>query len=525
MANFSPYIRILNRENQELSLHVKSIRYMYDESLEDYTVIKAESDDPNYVDNIYIQENEYVYVIWGYIGEPNSKTTRKVYVIDSQAEFTDTGVILTLRCLPKTAYLKLNSKDVVRNNTDIPTAAKEMGDRLGITVDNQVDDVDGTSKIIQTGFAKPAEVVYDLYQNPDNPNDPRNGEIVQRGVTSASDSARVRRDYQWKVYESLPQGNRSDAEVLKGMQDIEPLDNLVLSGRDDKLTIKKRDFSQAPILTYVWKGGTGRLLKFKSGIKNTFNRSQSMLSSTDGWDPINKTFIRGDVKNTLEGSEMLADTLPVNIEDTLSSELPSYPGNVQYYGLFEEYNTEDDSGNKLFSAIKNDELNGNSKFVYREKKGYVPGKFSKDGYLLEQDVTSRIEVQGLIPVRYGKHNSSVEQNVRDIAGAAIPDRAEKTKELNKSFATALGDPLLVEGKIIRIDGVGKKYSGNWYIIKAEHIVDTNGWIVELEITKNARGSADQLILGTQSAYELNRSVNNQTIAQNDEFIIPSEIED
>lgn len=521
MSNYSPYLEVLDANRNAIKAQVKSIRYVYDEALDDQSVVVLESDDSNYVDIPAIQEDKAIYIIWGYIGIPESETMRKAYITDSIADFTATGVILTLKCLPKASYLKANSSANVSDDTDLPSFTEEAAKRLGLSLNNELGEGFG---VVQTGFSKPAEIVYEKFNNPNDPNDPRNGAIIQRGISAASDSARVRRDYAWKTYGSLPQANRSDAQVIEGMKNNEPLDNLVVSGRDDEVTIKQRNFSQPPVRAYEWRGGKGKLLEFKSGIKNTFNRSKSMLNTSDGWDPSTKTHIKGDVKNTLNGNEVLGESVPVNIEEILQDET-DYPGNVQYHGLFEQYETTDEDGNKLQSYIRNSELNGKSKFIFREKKGYVPGKFTKDSYLLEQDVSSRIELKDVIPVRFGKHNSSIEQNPESIAGAVTQDQSDRTKELNKSSAVVLGDPLMVEGKIVRVDGVGRKYSGNWYITKAEHVVDESGWLTILEITRNARGPVDEFILGMKQAAELNKKINNQTQAQDGDFITPSIIAD
>lgn len=526
MPNYSPYVRVLNSDRETLPLQVRSARYVYSEDLEDRSRITIESDDASYVDHVDIQEDQPLYLVWGYLGDKNSKSERKVYIIDSTANFTETGVVITLECLPKASYLKWNSKNVVRNDTSLGDAAKEMADRIGLNYNDEVTSTSGGLEVLQTGFSKPSERIEEVYNNPDDPTDPRNGEIIERGVTAASDSARVRLTYAWRRYGSLPQGNKSDADVLNALKQNEPLDNLVVSGRDDDLTIKKRNFSQAPVRSVIWKGGNGHLLKFKSGIKNTFNKSRSILTSADGWDPASKTYIKGDVKNTLDGNELLGDNLPVNLEEILNQEVAGYPNNERFYGLYQEYETTDEEGNKVSSFIKNDELNGQQKFIYRERKGATPRVFTKDGYILETDVTSRIPSVGYLPVRFGKHSASIEQDATNIAGSAIPDRAEKTKELTSTSATLLGDALLIEGKILNVQGVGKKYGGNWYITKAEHILDPSGsgWLVELELTKNARGKVDEPLLYMQTAGQLNKSVNTQSQAEDGEFQIPNQIE-
>jgi hypothetical protein len=519
MSNYSVELQVFNAAGEPLNLQVSSIKYTYDESLKDTSKVVIQGDTDSIVDNIYIQEDRAIFISWGYIGIATSYTKRKVYIIDSDCDFNSEGVTLTLSCLPKAAYLKHNSKKTVRNDATLPDVISDMASVYGLDFENSIDQDNGLT-VVKTGFSKPGEYTYDRYYNSQDPNDPRNGELLIRGITSASDSARVRLDYVWKSYSALPQANKSDAQLLEEMRGSEPLDNLVMSGRDDSITLKTRDFNQAPIRAYVWYGGDGELLEVRTGINNRFNRSESTLNTVEGWNAESKTHITGDIKSSLSSETMLADNLPLAIEDILQSDEPSYPGNVQYYGLFEEYEQSDDEGNTQSSFIRNEELNGERKFVFRERKGTVPGVFNKDGYLLEQDVVSRIGLNGIIPVRFGKSRLSIEDNPRDTAGYGINKSTDKSLELNKSKAKVIGSPELHEGKIIDIQGIGKKYSGKWYILKAEHSVNDQGWLVDMDITKNARGSVDEDLDSMASYEELNREINEAELEDGNYQSIP-----
>jgi phage protein D len=52
-----------------------------------------------------------------------------------------------------------------------------------------------------------------------------------------------------------------------------------------------------------------------------------------------------------------------------------------------------------------------------------------------------------------------------------------------------GDPLVNAGEIITVEGVGKKFGGNWYVEKVVHKIDAGGFETTLELTKNGANAS------------------------------------
>lgn len=57
-------------------------------------------------------------------------------------------------------------------------------------------------------------------------------------------------------------------------------------------------------------------------------------------------------------------------------------------------------------------------------------------------------------------------------------------EKNESDAEVLGNPYLHSGRTVSITGVARKYSGAWYMLECEHIVDDSGYITKLTLSRN-----------------------------------------
>jgi phage protein D len=57
----------------------------------------------------------------------------------------------------------------------------------------------------------------------------------------------------------------------------------------------------------------------------------------------------------------------------------------------------------------------------------------------------------------------------------------------KASMKVVGTPRLKANQMIRISGVGKAYSGNWYVVTAKHVISPTGttYITELKLSRNA----------------------------------------
>jgi phage protein D len=74
----------------------------------------------------------------------------------------------------------------------------------------------------------------------------------------------------------------------------------------------------------------------------------------------------------------------------------------------------------------------------------------------------------------------------DIATSALKIARELRKRLNRRLVgagVAVGDPKIRAGAVIRLDGMGPDFSGNYRVKAATHVVDTHGYRTAFEVFK------------------------------------------
>jgi phage protein D len=82
---------------------------------------------------------------------------------------------------------------------------------------------------------------------------------------------------------------------------------------------------------------------------------------------------------------------------------------------------------------------------------------------------------------------------RPIHSQAEADELAKShfNRLSMNFITgegkALGDPAIKAGAVIELDGLGDKFSGAYYVVKATHIFSSSGYVTNFEVKKNSLG--------------------------------------
>lgn len=71
----------------------------------------------------------------------------------------------------------------------------------------------------------------------------------------------------------------------------------------------------------------------------------------------------------------------------------------------------------------------------------------------------------------------------DLASSALRITAELRRRLNKRMTgsgSCVGDPTIRAGKLVRLDGMGPDFSGNWRISSATHAIDAAGYRTNFE---------------------------------------------
>jgi phage protein D len=88
------------------------------------------------------------------------------------------------------------------------------------------------------------------------------------------------------------------------------------------------------------------------------------------------------------------------------------------------------------------------------------------------------------PVEESKHKTI--RNAIDVANSIVGMLHELRAKLNNRLTgsgNAIGDPRIRAGAVIKLEGLGVDFSGNYRVTKASHSLDTNGYRTSFEVQK------------------------------------------
>ena len=81
------------------------------------------------------------------------------------------------------------------------------------------------------------------------------------------------------------------------------------------------------------------------------------------------------------------------------------------------------------------------------------------------------------------HNIASQQEAKDMA---LGQLEMKSLEFITGKGSAVGNPLLRARNVIELEGIGKRFSGKYYVTSATHTIDSGGYKTDFEIKRNGR---------------------------------------
>ena len=498
----SIFVRVFNEAGTEVYDRVTSLYYTHSEKVDDSSRIIIETTDVSIVDNPNLQEGKVLKVVFGYVGEkPRSHT---VWIWDIIPNFTPEGIRMEIVGYCKAAYMSLNSSKDVYSDMTLDEMVEEMASQYNIK--KELANLDKSNiQRITTGEKTLSKL------DVSGPN---------AFTTVARDNTAYVIDYTFKRYQSLPQGNKSDTKMINETAKNEPIDNLVVEGRDDRLIIKRRNLVQEPFKSYRYKGEPGHLLEFTPASHNRTKRKTSVATTVSTWDEENKEYKQTTVSAKESGAPIMGDEVEWSgesqfIESLKKNKNPldrpiSAVSSVQFY----DYSQKDERGNPITRKLTEETLEATKRnyailarqgylasqgrlpagaghaFVYVERQGANTNVLTIEGLKATAnaplDTTGRIRTREMIILSPSETLHLMEPKHGDAVGAATNRQANKLAEATECNAIMLGDPDLESGKIISILGVGKKYSGNYYIVAVNHELTPNGYTCNCTIFKTGK---------------------------------------
>lgn len=522
----SPYVKVYSSAG-EITSRITDFSYKYSQEEDDVCQLRVEEKDTNLPDRAEFQEGAILTVVWGYIAKEYKKT-RRVKISNIKASYTETTVCLDLLCTDLVSDLKKTSSKKVHKGT-LNDIAKEVADKNGLKFNGIVDTdqglaIDGTAF---HGYARPG--FYDQNGN----------------YTIAVDNTAVPRQVHLRIYDQLPQANKSDFRLLKEAAAGDPNGPFEVVGRDGTLSIQKKNLNQKPIAVYTYASGDGLLLSFHPETKNLTRQQSSSNISTDLFNPENKTaynlnsnsftnkdpklgdvtevparFSSSGISGSTTGSVSSKQVItgpnkknqvasypdkPLKNNKVVNSDKPQSKVNVDTNSL--KYQLEQ-LDNANIKADANYQLDGADKFNgnygldtaygiihFTDYNTAAPGFYDDHGnYTVAIDKTAVIVPHGEVvvkkkqPTDNTKSLPSSEHDIEEAFAKGSNLQAEAALQKNPAELIVVGNPLLESGKIVTILNVSKKYSGNYYIEECVHSMNFGqAYKTTMKLTKNALG--------------------------------------
>jgi hypothetical protein len=491
----APYVKAFYA-GQLIQDIIESFKYTSSEKTEDDGAeVNIRTADRFAPDKKAYQEGAVWTFVWGYIKGPQSPP-KKVVINDVKVEYTNDNILITLGFTSQAFTTKQRSTNVVHENTNLVGIAHDLAKVHGV---NAYVELPGgqsvrvlTTDELRTSLKNFAKKMADKNAQDKKLFGTTDSDVVDQIADAEANSfsgETQRRDQLREIltnftpYSTMPQGNRSDRQLLDELGQRQPGGPYLVDTTDGDITIRKRNFNQAPVRTFTWGGTDGEVSKFCPEAKNKKKGGVSTNINFGGWDKANKTYFNSDV-NLLNGndneslSKFQKDTAPVkDIADNVVL------GHVSV---------------RLESPIIADATN-----VVKVLSVPITAMDKKEA--IQNTIDYFNTPDGL--------NKQMNDPTTGTPGAGLDNAANLRNEAelssNPGSLDAAGDPNIFKGQIITVKGVSKKHSGNWYVTKCVHEIDGyKPYEIKLEIVR--QGASIKVNNQYKSAKETGKQVNNQT---------------
>lgn len=445
----SPYVKLWGQSGKELTDIVTSFTYVHSEEEDDECVIVLESqNDTTFPDNPDYQDGKAMRVQWGYMGK--TPQTRIIILVEAEGVYNETKISLILKGYDQAFYLKhsrtISDENGLLENPDLIELGKKIADNHGLEFVPPEESTD-----FEYGASQyPLQTLQPRSKSEDNkralitqyaPEAPKF--FADGGIVNSGGDMGWLGNKQLNIPIQIVTKGYTDFQVLRKLADKQG-EEIHIVGHDNKLGITYRNFNQKPIYTYKYADEFGELLSFKPELKNRKAKAAASSVNYQFNNPTDKTNListgKADITNGNqpivlgEGQNQPNAEKRMSLSDSLYIETGLRPS--AEYSPWPYRSTEE--------VIRASQMNTN-----------------KDLTLPTDD---KIEARLL----------------------AEKDRVTALSKQNIGMAEVVGNPILESGRIVRIENVSEKYSGNWYIVKAVHtLTASNGYRTQLSISRNA----------------------------------------
>lgn len=536
-----PFVKVTDSKNQiildpitklPLGTFITQFDYVYREEDDDECNISLTVNNPDIADIPALREQQYLTVQWGYVLDDSNyipSSARRVMVRDVDIRFSMQGVVITLRCTDGASLLKQKQLSKNKDDNFVDWIQQALGNyRFGTFIESEDYEVETqVPTTMQSTFG-----TYTHYNT------------VKGCTTEVNDQGksylkRVPPDKLIKV-RTFTQLGKTVSTALKDQVKFIPNGPYHVDGRDDELRIHPTNFNQPSMASFSWGKENGEIISFDIRTRKK-QKALDVTNSTsidgetksigtnsiqsDGANPkLNVDAISGaDKKVTYQSGKdgstggSYKSTEATKKALSQDSNLLKQEAGKYLDAIVTEY--QDMVKNGTLQNIENISL---PKYTVKVKATVKDTVDPRDYGSLGSDVQGnpilgsravgwdklkRDNTVQIVPKSNGskyeywenptviqEKEFEIELSAKDLLGYAGDADSSKIKAFNeisdalqKSIEATLviiGHPTLESSKIITINNISNKYSGDWYIKEVSHEVNpSTGYITTLDLIK------------------------------------------
>lgn len=312
MGYGAPFVRIYHNK-VEITDRIRKFQYTYIERADDYADIEIHSNNRFIADTPLFYDGAPWNLVWGYIG--GLTTQRRVVVTDTRFDYQGEGVIIFVKAKSKSYLLRQSKSQKIWKKPNVGDLISRMGDKLALESSPQSFIGTTIAQMIGGSGRENNQPSQDLraWTDPSrlDSNNPLNDPLLPfRQYQEQREEDRIFQERTLRIMKELHargysvnplnyfinhkdeivQGNRTDAEIIQYLLDMEPGGPYVLGGRDGKIIVKPRNFAQAPVIQYKYAEDPNELLSFGIETRIVSNSGKASVSKSGAWDKGGKNY-------------------------------------------------------------------------------------------------------------------------------------------------------------------------------------------------------------------------------------------
>lgn len=508
---------LLDENGDVLNKYITKFVYHSKEEEDEECTIEFYIPEVGMLDLDYFNQDRVLFVQWGYITPYSTaikSPIRKIAIRDIETQYDSNGIKVTLTCTDITSYLKsiANRKIAKYSKVDphdselLRLKTRELQTRIDLIEASakgnfSVSEItnlnithtgkDGRTYQAQLSYGKDGKPIYEpyvkgsdreYYKKPDSSYNNRARSKIDKTKNSRAEEAIKAHLDTLRYEESIKDKAKADEGKI------------IVDGTDDIITIKRRDFNQPIWRSFTYMSEPGIIKSFKPRTLTRLEKKD--ISATTSVNPYKKRVENTDLLSI--DSKDLEKYIEGNSNGQLSTDTGDIIGKLNRKSL--------EIKEPTLKAYYKDmwESSDVSKYDPMTFSSRVPAdSWSYDTPLIsteinEYGVPSLKPVEGRITIPTSKMFPSPYWNdfkkysietLKSRYGAATPKLTgytiEKTIRKYEAVLEVLGDPSIVKGKVISLNGFSKKDSGKYYILKVRHEITVGSeYVTKIDLMQN-----------------------------------------